>query len=319
MWTFKPPKAYEIDDWDSPKTRLHTVVERKLDGVRAIVHCLEDGTVKITSRRINKDGEYSPLEDKLPHLRDSETLKNLGLRGYTILDGELTAQVDRDVLQHTMSIVGSSSEKAIARQLESGNLVLNVFDTAMWYGEEVYNLELLQRKRFLTFDEEFIKAVPWETLHSQNARRAKVEEFIAAGFEGAILKHPRSEYFSGLAWIKVKESTTVDAQVTGWIKGAGKFEGSLGSLVCCVTNEDGDLVKCCSVSPGTDEKRAELYTQLYLLTEDQIKGLTLIVELEAQGWSTQGGLRHPRILRWRPDRSEPNRVRFDGSRTALVD
>ncbi len=62
--------------------------------------------------------------------------------------------------------------------------------------------------------------------------------------------------------------------------------------------------------PGDDAFRDDLYRRLYPLTTGEIIRLNLIVELEGQGFAKEYRIRHPRIIRWRHDRSEPNTVDF---------
>ena len=111
---FEPAKAYDRvgsykgdDVINSPR---HVIIEPKLDGVRAIVHCTPEG-VFITTRRKNKAGQYSQFQDNVPHLRDHLLLTQLGQEGYTIFDAEVIAPVDDDTLATTMGIVGAHPER----------------------------------------------------------------------------------------------------------------------------------------------------------------------------------------------------------------
>jgi ATP-dependent DNA ligase len=38
--------------------------------------------------------------------------------------------------------------------------------------------------------------------------------------------------------------------------------------------------------------------------------LRIIIEIEGQNWTKDYRIRHPRIVRYRPDRSDPNKVDF---------
>ena len=313
---FKIPKAYaEVEGLrgnDVIKSSRHTWVEPKLDGARALVHCTPDG-VFITSRRRNKEGEYNQFQDNVPHLRDHPTLVALGKDGYTILDGEI---IMGDTLGSTMGVVGGSPEHAIKIQEEYGQATLYLFDISRKAGQDISYLTLMSRRNILedTFEDLIhIRLVPTQLADTAEDKQNLLEEAIRAGYEGLVIKDPNSEYGESRAWLKVKQHLSVDAQVTGWHPGSvgGKWENSLGDLAVSVDDmATGELREICTVIPGDDATRARLYAQLSMLNEQAILDLGMIVELEGQGWSKEYRIRHPRILRYRVDRSDPNEVDF---------
>ena len=315
---FEPPNSKELPKGSLAEIPRHVLCEPKLDGVRALAHCLPDGSVVIKSRRLNKAGEYSSLEDKVPHVRRHAVLCALGLQGYTVFDGELIAPVERDSLTATMSVLGSNPDKAIARQDEIGELRYYVFDVAYWKGEDVTNKTLRERRALFSnyFSTGPVVGMPQTYIKSDSGRLEYLEAFISAGGEGIMFKDPDSKYFDRKGWVKVKGTTTVDAIVTGWVPGKGKYEGTIGALKVSATDgATGELRELCTVAPGTDETRRWLFESLGV---DGLDHLELVVELEAQAWTTGGKLRHPRIVRYRKDKTVASVVDFDGSLSRVV-
>ena len=315
---FEPPNSRELPKGSLAEIPRHILCEPKLDGVRALAHCLPDGRVVFKSRRLNKAGEYSSLEDKVPHLRDHLGLRMLCNEGYTVLDGELIAGVHRDSLTATMSVLSSKPDKAIARQAKIGELRYYVFDVAYWKGVDVTNRTLSARRELFRdyFRPGPIIPMVQVRIQGDEGRERYLEAFIRGGGEGIMFKDPDSKYFDRKGWVKVKDVTTVDAVVTGWVPGKGKYAGTIGALAVSATDgATGELRELCTVAPGTDETRRWLFESLGV---DGLDHLELVVELEAQAWTTGGKLRHPRIVRYRKDKTVASVVDFDGSLSRVV-
>lgn len=97
-----------------------------------------------------------------------------------------------------------------------------------------------------------------------------------------------------LNWRKVKGEETYDLKVVGFTKGKKKYEGQIGALI--LESSNGRRVKCGGM---TDEERAHM-------THDQAAWLGAIVEVKCQGRGSAGGLAHPRFIRVREDKTEPD-------------
>ncbi len=321
---YEPPKAHDeykgLSGFDVINSTAHTLIEPKLDGARAIVHCTPYG-VFVTSRRRNKEGNYNQFQDNIPHIKEHKGLLALGKWGETILDGEIIMPGDGDSLGKTMSIVGSLPEKAIELQKSTVSAQLHLFDISMYRGEYVSDLTLQKRKELLEeirniyFDNDInIKLVPVKITKTIEERKRILSDFLSSGLEGAVIKDPSSKYFESRAWLKVKTKVTVDAIVTGWDYGkiGGKFEKTIGALkVSVIDKATNSLREISQVIPGDDILREELYQRLSTLSKEEILNQKIIVEMEAQIWSIDYRLRHPRILRYRKDRSEPNIIDFE--------
>ena len=320
---FDPPKAYDshmgLKGTDLLNSSAHTWLEPKLDGARAIVHCTPDG-VFITSRRRDRTGKFNQFQDNIPHIRDHEGLNQLGASGYTIVDAEIIMPVDTDTLATTMGVVGSGPERAIALQKEKGLAVLHIFDLARAKNLDMTWEHLHQRRGVLEdfeeagyFDGDYIELVKIFRSEDAAERKNYLDSCLEAGLEGSIAKDPNASYFESHAWLKLKQKITVDAIVTGWEHGAvgGKYADTLGALKVSVQTPHDGLVEIAKVVPGDDKVRGQLFSTLKELEKEQILGLAIVVEMESQGWTKDYRLRHPRILRYRKDRSEPNTVEFE--------
>jgi ATP-dependent DNA ligase len=295
----------------------HIWIEPKLDGVRAIVHCTPNG-VFITTRRRDKTGSYSQIQNNVPHLRGHSFLEELGKSGYTILDGEVIVPVvNEQTLPLTMGVVGSKPERAIALQQETGMwLSLNIFDILFLDGQDIRQNQFYLRRSILETkipnDIPHIRLVDGYVELDSRKRKQAYHEALDNGLEGIIIKDRQAAYGASHAWLKVKEKITLDAIVTGFEAGSvgGKYQDTIGAFNVAVRTPTGALEEIAKVSPGDDLTRAEMYAKLNGLTEQQILDLGIVVEMEAQRWTTGENprLRHPRIVRYRPDRSEPNTV-----------
>ena len=308
--SFEPPKAYEPKNVDTLLSERHTILEPKLDGVRGIIHCHPEDGIIILSRNKNKDGAYSQFQDNIPHIRDHQTLKDLSKAGYTILDCEVLAPVDDDTLGNTMSIIGALPAKAIEVQEKIGLAYVTLFDVVTYKGVKVDGCTWRFRRKLL--DEivldAYIQRIHYYEKTTVADKRKLAKELIQHGYEGVVLKDPSAGYKDSRAWLKHKERTTIDAQIIGWTPGKGKYSNNIGALKTAVLGKDNKLKFLCTVSPGTDTKRKELYDRFLPLTEKQITALNMIVEIEGQQITKDNSIRHPRILRYREDKSQPNRL-----------
>lgn len=107
---------------------------------------------------------------------------------------------------------------------------------------------------------------------------------MQAGIEGFILKEANDR-----GWYKIKTERTVDCVVVDVQEGKGKYAGEVGALVVAL---EGDVIA--NVSGMTDDARWEM-------TENSPIGK--VVEVKYQYVGDGGRLRHPRFIRFRPDKS----------------
>jgi len=317
-----PPKL----GGDPYKLASHQLLEPKLDGVRIFMHLME-GSNRLTTRRQNKEGLYNEVTDQLPHLRD------LLIPSYyhgAVLDGEIqmpSKGTSSGLLGSTMSVIGASPEKAKSYQDCWGYAQYQVFDMPFSAQRDDIRKQSLatrrmhlgdfwRREEMLVGQQKHVQPVYAAHCTIEAEKRYFVAQCLAQGYEGAIIKDLEAHYGQLRGWIKIKQKETLDLQIIGWEPGkpGGKHEDGLGSLIGAVRKQDeplaGVLQVVCTVSPGTDAQRAYAYNTLAELTEGEMHDLNLIVEVEFQCWTREYRLRHPRILRYRSDRSEPSIVDF---------
>jgi bifunctional non-homologous end joining protein LigD len=153
----------------------------------------------------------------------------------------------------------------------------------------------------------------WEASAQQ-----RLEGIVAKRLDGRYLPGKRSD-----TWRKLKHVRTQEVVVAGWKLGAGRRDGSFGSLLLGV-NDDSGLTYVGHVGTGFDERALrELTTELAALAADtqpfatpppraDVRDAhwvepTLVGEVAFSEWTTDGRLRHPSWRGLRPDK-EPSEV-----------
>jgi ATP-dependent DNA ligase len=328
--------------WGEDKFALtqYTVIEPKLDGARCIIVIDAEGGFHAYTRRTNRFGEQTEITDNLPHLKKI----NFKAIANSILDGEIfltkaagkasaTGTESTGTLGQIMSVVGAAAETAIATQELLGYAEVYVFDLPKALAADLTDMihsrrqDMLDRGIWHLIPEEalkFIHRMPTFTTSSAAERKARYEVWLEKGVvtnegitvpvEGAVLKNPNAKYFDLRAMLKKKESVTLDILVTGFEFGkkGGKYEKTIGALLFSVTDKaTGQLREIGKVVPGDDATRAQMFSLIGNLNPEQIKDKKVIIEVTFQNFTKQYRSRHPRIVRYRPDRGEPNVVDFE--------
>jgi len=238
------------------------------------------------------DGEVMALDWNKTGIVRSGCSTKKGVAAYAPPSAERMEEIRTTVKFHVFDWVCLDLGSLVPMKLPGWRTARNVFP-----------LPLAQRREFL----ESMLSVPgllgcvYDSLvltevalvSSEPGVRAAMDDFVARGYEGAMLKLPTSIYVfdrhSG--WLKVKPVKTEEMQVVGWQEGEGKYVGMLGSLHC--VKADGTKV---SVGTGIDDaQRAALYARRH-----ELGGL--ILEVKSQE-SAVAAARHPVFVRWRPDRA----------------
>jgi DNA ligase-1 len=134
---------------------------------------------------------------------------------------------------------------------------------------------------------------------------AHYEQFRREGYEGAILKDPFALYElkRSYAWMKMKDIIDVDLQIVDIYEGEGKYKDMMGGFVC-VDPSTGQETR---VGGGWDDSQRSKYWEGWWATDphgSMLKGK--FIEVHAHEYTPEGKLRHPRFIRWRPDKdNEP--------------
>jgi ATP-dependent DNA ligase len=246
----------------------------------------------LTGRRVSKGtGLLSEKGEQVPCLWPT----NVNLE-YTVLDGEIMPPPGagfRDIA----GIMNSDTSKAAARILEIGAPTYAAFDILYLNGEDVRSLSTAERRSLLVHTICELRHPQIRAVAQLPASRASLDEILARGGEGVILKNLFATYGESGAWRKVKRSHTVDVVVTGFTEArfgrGGKYLGQIGAVRVSVRTSDGQLLEIGKVSGMTDEIRADMTSR----PEAWLGG---VIEVEAQEFGSER-LRHPRFVRARPD------------------
>lgn len=146
---------------------------------------------------------------------------------------------------------------------------------------------------------------------------------VALKWEGIVAKRADSQYLPGKrsrTWFKIKNFRTREVVVIGWRPGAGRREGSLGSLLVAVPAERGGLRYAGKVGTGfSDAVLDQLMTALEPLRrntsaavdavprEDGLDAVwvepTLVGEVRFGEWTNERRLRAASWRGLRPDKT----------------
>ena len=266
------------DDW---------VFERKLDGIRLLAFKDGVGVRLLTRNRLSHNHHYPDVVNAIAALPVTNA----------ILDGE-----------------------AMGVWREHDEVGLHVFDVLWLDGEDLTGLVLDDRRMRL----EGIKFQPPLYLVERLYESAPWDRACAEGWEGVIAKrrdsvyeHRRSPY-----WLKMKCEASQELVVGGFTEPKGSRVG-LGALLVGYYDGD-DFVYAGRVGTGFDDK---LLTDLRIrfdallqpkppftvATDLPREGLwvkpEVVVQVAFMEWTSNGKMRHPRLLGIRPDKAAREVVR----------
>jgi bifunctional non-homologous end joining protein LigD len=305
-----PSKTLPLDDgtW---------AYEMKWDGMRALVG-VDGDDVWLTSRAGNdataRFPEVAAIGDALGGVD-------------ALLDGEIVALDDDGVpsferLQPRMQAHGRA---AVRERAAVQPVVLMLFDVLWLAGHSTCELPYRERRELL---ERLALAGPaWQTPPTTyGGGDAVLETSRALGLEGVVAKRIDSPYRPGRradTWRKVKTTLGQELVVGGWLPGAGRLEGHLGSVLVGYHDEAGDLRFAGRVGSGIDATaRERLERALAPLRRDDNPFVAtprlprpvwvepeVVVEVVFHEWTTAGVLRAPRFRGIRDDKPARDVVR----------
>lgn len=283
------------------------VAEIKFDGSRYL--SIEGRFFSRKKSENKKDPENlgMPVEKtaNVPHL--SKLLSVTGL----ILDGEVFYPGQKS--NNVTSIMGAKPEKAIARQKEQGWIQYVIYDILMYKGIDLTSTPWSRRRELLEEAyEEYVVGYERIIHLSQVAegtanKRDMLKWAEDNGEEGIMLKNVHATYKPDKRpehhWYKVKGEITIDAVITGFTEGEGKYAGLIGSIEFGLYKSDGVLYSAGTCSGMTDEVRKNL-------TDNREHYAGSVIEIKAMERTAKGLFRHPVFLRFRDDKS-PIDCRWD--------
>jgi bifunctional non-homologous end joining protein LigD len=294
----------------------HWAFEMKWDGMRAVV-VVDDGVVSISSRA----GNDATL--RFPELGGI----GAALGGVdAVLDGEIVALDDAGVpsFERLQPRMQAGTAHAVRRLALEQPVVYMVFDVLWLAGHSTCELPYTERRTLL---ERLDLAGPfWQTPPTSfgggDAVLATAERL---GLEGVVAKRLDSPYLPGKradAWRKVKPHLGQELVVGGWLHGAGRLEGHLGSLLVGY-HDAGALRFAGRVGSGIDAtarrileaalgplRRADPpFAEVPRLPDPVWVEPELVVEVDFHEWTRAGVLRAPRYKGLRDDKPASEVVR----------
>jgi len=299
MYTFiRAGKKANIEGAQLLKGSNTLYVEEKFDGSRFGLEKDSDGKWHAISRngidRINN----------IPYIE--EQLQELFLPNNTVLDCEVIVfHSDRQKRwELSRSVMGTNDYDS--KVLEAHLLI---FDVQMYDGLSYLKHSYLERRRKLaqifgeiefelqdTYKQYRNLAIPrsWSIRYLEELWKTVVEK---GNGEGVMLKSDKIRNY-GKDWTKVKKEDTADAFILGATPGKGKYSGQIGALELAVYN-GGTIWPIGKCSGMDDAVRLEM-TELAL--QGNLKDL--VIEVKYNDVTKNKKLRHPRFMRWRPEKKK---------------
>ncbi|TDO52944.1 DNA ligase D [Kribbella sp. VKM Ac-2571] len=287
------------------------IYERKLDGVRCLVHRTGD-RVSLYSRN------HHELNNSYPELVDALTAQ----QGDFVLDGEIVAFAGHVTsfarLQQRMQV----KDPEAARRSNVA-VYLYLFDVLRQNDRDLTGLELRERKAVLRKLLTYADPLRY-TAHRNRDGVAYWEHACRQGWEGVIAKRADSTYAHGRSkdWLKFKCVTAQEFVIGGFTDPQGSRSG-FGALLVGYY-ESGELRYAGKVGTGYDQHTLdELGRELVALEQDEpafAKGNLprsrvhwvkprLVGQIAFSEWTRDGRLRHPRFQGLRDDKSAHEVIR----------
>src|SRR5919112_486420 len=194
-----------------------------------------------------------------------------------------------------------------------------VFDILYLDGNNMQNLEFLERRRILTN----IVNTNSKIQISNFIEEYGIEVFREATrmkLEGIVAKRKTSRYFQGIRsndWLKIKSIKTQDCIVIGYTKGEGNREKYFGSLLLAAYDSKSKLRFVGHTGSGFDFDQLEkIYEKLQKIKVEkcQISYVPytnrdpvwikpeLVAEIKFSNWTSEKIMRAPIFLRFREDK-----------------
>jgi len=287
-------------------------VEWKLDGIRVQIHRRGDD-VRIYTRNLNE------IAAALPGV--AAAVRRLPLR-QAVLDGEGIWIGDDGrpaAFQDTVSQIDDDAPPE--------GVVTFLFDLLHLDGRDLLDAPLRERRELLEGAAAELVVPGLLTADVEEAERV-LDEALAAGHEGVVVKDAASTYAAGRrgkAWRKVKPVRTYDLVVLGAEWGHGR----LSNLHLGARDPAGGFVMVGKTFKGMTDELLEWQTRALLERELERRGIAvfvrpeLVVEIALDGVQVSGrypgglALRFARVKRYRPDKAAAEADTIDDLRALL--
>jgi DNA ligase 1 len=291
-------------------------VEWKLDGIRIQIHRREE-EVRIHTRNLNE------ITQALPGI--VAAVLDLPVR-QAVLDGEALwmGAGGPASFQDTVS--------RIDRSAPPEGVVTFLFDLLHVDGEDLVDTPLEERAARLEAIAPHLKIPGVLTSDPEEGQRV-LDEALAAGHEGVVVKDAGSVYWAGRrgkAWRKLKPVQTYDLVVLGAEWGHGRRQGWLSNLHLGARDpRTGEFVMVGKCFKGLTDELLRWQTKELLRRETERRGIAvlvrpeLVVEVALDGvqrstrYPSGVALRFARVKRYRPDKNAEAADAIDDLRALL--
>lgn len=276
--TFEVMRAIPLSK-TKPKAGKSYLIEPKYDGLRAIA-VIKGQSVTLLSRNGLEFTSVDHLKEPLLRMARGQDL---------FFDGEL---VNGNF---------NNSSSAVRRKNQTNTeTTYHIFDRLEAHEWGADTREHAHRRTLLGRDfesnrDEGLQLVPSYRATPEEFMRY-YDHFLDRGYEGAMVKDPMGLYRfrKHKDWIKIKPAEDLDLRVESLVQGEGKYFGMLGAAI--VTYK-GKRVR---VGSGfSDEQRQQFWA-----SPNSIKGK--IIEVQFHEETPDGSLRHPRFVKIREDKTQPD-------------
>ena len=249
--------------------------EYKLDGERVQAHKTKDGKITLFSRRLEQITEqYSDVVKSLETIQAKEF----------IVEGEVVAIDKNGKYLPFQELMHRRRKYGLAEAMEKYPVVVNLFDILVADGvpkvDEPYRVrrKALEALYEVTKDKTNVMLVPAKNVTTAFEIDALMEDSLAAGCEGLVLKDYSSSYKAGArgyAWIKFKLEyqpnvrDTVDLVIVGANHGMGRRAGVYGAYLLAAYDHEEDVFRT-TTKVGTGFSDLDLQKITNLLDEHKI-------------------------------------------------
>jgi DNA ligase-1 len=300
------------------------IVEWKIDGARVQVH-REGDDVRVYSRRLNE------VTDAVPEL--VAAVRSLAARRL-VLDGEVVA-LRPDGTPRPFQITMRRFGRRLDVDALRAELPLSAFffDLLHLDGEDLLDRPAAERLAALAAVAPPGVLVPRARPADPAEARRFLEDALARGHEGVMVKDPGSRYEAGrrgAAWLKVKPARTLDLVILAAEWGHGRRRGFLSNLHLGARDPStGGYVMLGKTFKGLTDEMLRWQTERLLELETSRDPLTvhvrpeLVVEVafsDVQASSRYPGgvaLRFARVKGYRPDKRPEDADTVDAVRALL--
>ncbi len=249
-------------------TGAQWVYELKWDGVRALI--AHDTTAPPTNRMRIWSRKGNVVTDTYPELAALET----ALDGHdVVLDGEIVAfdEGGRPSFNRIQERLGVRAADAVVRA-QRNPVVFVAFDLVHLDGLSTRSLPWRSRRALLE-QLSLDGGANWRLSTVHHDGEAFLEATRAADLEGVVAKNVNARYAPGVrspAWVKVKNLTTDEFVIGGWVPGEGRRDGVIGALLVGVpTGDQNDAPLRWVGKAGTGFTMAELERLHALLAQSR--------------------------------------------------